>query len=99
MVRARTGSDVVGGVNLRESALQVQAAPPLPAIPLVVLTHGRPAFPDAMERRWPDWQRDLVSRSPQGKQLIAEQSGHYIQSDQPDLVVATIREVVGQARR
>lgn len=43
-------------------------------------------------------QQELVSLSTQGKQVIAEKSGHYIQWDQPDLVIDAIREVVDQVR-
>lgn len=87
-------------INLRESARQVLSAPPLPELPLIVLMHGKEgAVPAFAEKHWSDWQRDLASRSPQGKLIIAEQSGHAIQNDQPDLVVAAIREVVEQARR
>jgi pimeloyl-ACP methyl ester carboxylesterase len=41
-------------------------------------------------------QQELVSLSTQGKQVIAEKSGHYIQWDQPDLVIDAIREVADQ---
>jgi hypothetical protein len=44
-------------------------------------------------------QKDLVSRAPRGRQIIAEKSGHYVQFDQPSLIVATIREMVDQIRR
>jgi hypothetical protein len=43
-------------------------------------------------------QADLATLSPQGKQFIAEESGHYIQVDQPELVIDAIREVVEAAR-
>ena len=44
-------------------------------------------------------QRELVSRSPRGRQVIAEKSGHLIYQDQPELVVSAIREVVEESRR
>ena len=43
-------------------------------------------------------QQELVSLSTQGVQVIAGQSGHYIQWDQPDLVVDAIRTMVMQVR-
>ena len=46
-----------------------------------------------------DLQTELVNLSTQGRQVIAEESTHNIQWDQPDLVVDAIREVVEQARR
>ena len=39
-------------------------------------------------------QRDLSKRSTQGKLVVAQNSGHYIQLDRPDVVIGTIREVV-----
>ena len=44
-------------------------------------------------------QADLVQLSTNGTQIIAEQSGHYVQNDQPDLVVQAIRQVVEAARQ
>jgi pimeloyl-ACP methyl ester carboxylesterase len=92
-------SDAIGGVNLTESALQVRAAPSLPDIPLIVLAHGLPSGLPFSEERWSGWQKDLAARAPRGKLVVADQSRHDIQLDQPDLVIASIQEVVGQARR
>ena len=44
-------------------------------------------------------QAELAKLSSNGKQLIAEQSGHLIQLDQPELVVDAIRQVVEKAGR
>jgi pimeloyl-ACP methyl ester carboxylesterase len=43
-------------------------------------------------------QQELVSLSTQGVQVIAEESGHFIQWDQPYLVIDAIRTVVEQVR-
>ncbi len=40
-----------------------------------------------------DLKRELVSISSQGKLVVANQSGHFIHLDQPELVVQSIREV------
>jgi pimeloyl-ACP methyl ester carboxylesterase len=87
------------GVNFIESARQVRAAPPLPDIPLIVLAHGLPGSPFATDERWKGWQQELAARAPRGKVVVADRSGHEIEQDQPDLVIASIREVVGEARR
>ena len=42
--------------------------------------------------------KELVALSPDGTHLIAENSGHGIQDDRPDLVIDAIRQVVGLAR-
>jgi pimeloyl-ACP methyl ester carboxylesterase len=43
-------------------------------------------------------QAALTRRSENAKQIIVEESGHYIQVEQPDLVIDTIRQVVEAAR-
>lgn len=42
--------------------------------------------------------RSIAKRSRNGRHLIAENSGHWIQLDQPELVVSAIREVIAVAR-
>lgn len=87
-----------------ESYAQLRAAPPLPPVPLIVLTHGvytsvnpsdlPPEVPEKLEQAWRELQADLARRAPGGRQVIAERSGHNIQRDQPELVVESIRQVV-----
>jgi pimeloyl-ACP methyl ester carboxylesterase len=43
--------------------------------------------------------RQLARLSPQGRHLVAAESGHWIQFDEPDLVIKTIREIVDRTRR
>jgi len=71
-------------------------------IPLVVLARGRP-FPRrsqmseeqfaAWDRIWRTFQEDLARRSSHGELRLAESSGHFIQIDQPELVIQAIRDV------
>ena len=39
-------------------------------------------------------QTELVALSSQGKQIIAEKSGHHFQIDQPALMIDAIRQVI-----
>jgi pimeloyl-ACP methyl ester carboxylesterase len=41
---------------------------------------------------------DLSQRSPNGRLIVAEKSGHNIQVDQPELVTEAIRDVVAATR-
>ena len=41
---------------------------------------------------------ELTAQSSHGKRIVAEKSGHLINSDQPELVIDAIREVVEAAR-
>lgn len=76
-------------------------------MPLIVLSagHGQaiPSFTDAENQQlWEELQieqSELVSLSSEGKQIVAEQSGHYIQLDQPELVIDAIRDVVDATRK
>jgi pimeloyl-ACP methyl ester carboxylesterase len=78
-----------------ESVSQVRAARhPLGNLPLVILSHGIP-YPDpVIERDWQALQRDLASLSSNSVHIIATHSGHQIQLDQPDLVIAAIEQVL-----
>lgn len=76
-------------------------------IPLVVLTQGLPyraedyANPSLAPKYYQlhlEMQRDLVGRSPRGRQVIADKSGHFIHQDQPELVVNAIRRVVEEVK-
>jgi pimeloyl-ACP methyl ester carboxylesterase len=71
-------------------------------LPLIVLGHGRP-FPRtaqmsdkqwaAWERIWRGFQEDLAKRSTHGEFRLAEQSGHMIPLDQPEIVIQAIRDL------
>jgi len=98
------------GVDWKTSAEQVRAAGPLGEIPLVVVTRSPdPAYSDwgldfpedvalTLDQAWQEMQRELVALSSNGKQIIAEQSGHCIHCSQPRLVIDAIREVVEETR-
>jgi len=76
-------------------------------IPLVVLTHGRtPSLPpgreaqtQGLEKAWLDLQRELATRSPASTHIIATTSGHYIQRDEPSLVIDAVRRVLADSGR
>jgi len=77
------------------SSAQVRAARhPLGHLPLVVLTRGIPAADSQGERDWQALQRDLASLSSDSVHIIATRSGHLIQLEQPDLVIAAIKQVL-----
>jgi len=45
---------------------------------------------------WRELQRELVNQSPQGHLITAEGSGHYVQLEQPQLVIDAIKSVLGK---
>jgi pimeloyl-ACP methyl ester carboxylesterase len=76
---------------------------PLRPMPLVVLAHGHPEDPDAPfveqdERLWRQLQRELSHLVPGGRLVIATESSHDIQHQQPELVLDAIRDVVRAVR-
>lgn len=73
------------------------------SVPVIVLRHGKapprpPQFTEALykayDEAWTVFQEDLAKRSPRGELRVAEQSGHMIQLDQPELVIQAIRDVM-----
>jgi pimeloyl-ACP methyl ester carboxylesterase len=82
-----------------ETGREIRAAGPLPAVPLIVISHGKPpADKSDRERMWAALQQDLVDESTCGTHIIARKSGHNIQSDEPDLVIEAIRDIVVESR-
>ncbi|OIO74651.1 MAG: hypothetical protein AUJ57_01880 [Zetaproteobacteria bacterium CG1_02_53_45] len=66
-------------------------------VPLVVLSRGRPdGLNDEAFASWQSMQRELLDMSATSKQVIAEQSGHYIYIDQPELVIEEIQLLLQQ---
>ena len=93
---ADEGFTLPGGLSL--------LGPDLGDNPLVVLTAGnRGASPlsqdivERLEQVHQEMQKELLDLSSNSTHIIAEESGHSIQKDQPDLVIAAIRSVVEQA--
>jgi pimeloyl-ACP methyl ester carboxylesterase len=80
-------------IHMNDSANEVRAARRTLTRPVVVLTGARGA-----DAAWQDLQRDQVGLSQRGCQIIAEQSGHVIPFDQPQVIVAAIRAMVDMAR-
>ncbi len=97
------------GIDIAASFAQMSAArtaTPLEPMPLIVLSAGvaepsyfPPGWPmDAEAKLHAELQADLAGLVPGGRLVVAEQSGHYIQQTQPDLIVTAIRDVVQAVR-
>ena len=78
--------------------------PPSPVgdLPLIVLTRGAPEEDAGVSREqmqqereaWMRLQRELTALSTNGRQIIAEESGHNIHADQPQLVIDAVKNLV-----
>ncbi len=68
--------------------------------PVVVLTAGQGDAGDPeQQRRWKEGHDRLAARSSAGRSVVVSGSGHYIQVEQPDAVIAAVREVVAEVRQ
>lgn len=88
---------------ITESAAQVAAIESFGNMPLIVLASGKPnpAFQDAAEafqQFWIEQSQTLATKSTNGTCIVAEESGHHLHTDVPDLVLGAIRQVVEQGR-
>ena len=78
---------------LEETTAAVGRVISLADLPLVVISSGDQT-PDTFEQH-----RRLALRSSRGRHIVATNSGHWIQFDEPDLVVTAIHDVVKCARQ
>ncbi|MCB0111099.1 MAG: alpha/beta hydrolase [Caldilineaceae bacterium] len=95
--------------NSAESNLAEVAAAQIKSvgnIPLIVLSAGKHELPGGaippelvaeMAQVWQQLQAELAALSPQGKQVVVAESGHYIHLEQPQVVIDAINEVVAAA--
>lgn len=81
----------------------------LGSMPLVVVSRGTSLLPpktglppeiiQQVNRGWQQMQAELAALSSAGQQIIAEQSGHYIHLEQPQLVIDAIKQVIAVYRQ
>src|SRR6266516_4384054 len=84
-------------------------AKPLSSMPLFILTQGQPFdlspwqplpadFPQALDKAWHTAQDELVTLAPNARHKIATNSSHYLQVQEPHLVIDAIKQVVEAVR-
>ena len=95
-----------------DQMIRAKAARPLrPTLPMVVLTRGLPepplppdltppGFPDedTLERTWRTAQGWLAAIVPYARHVIARKSNHYVQTEQPELVIDAVRRELRMVR-
>jgi pimeloyl-ACP methyl ester carboxylesterase len=98
--------DVNASLDQMEKAA---AAKPSRPIPVFVLTQGQPFdlspwqplpadFPGALDKAWHAAQDALAKLTPNARHKIANKSSHYIQIQEPQLVIDAIKQVVEAVR-
>ena len=79
--------------SLPRSAAQAAELSVPAMIPMTVLSASN-STPEQLEER-----EAIARRSPRGRHIVARKSGHWIQLDEPELVVEAIREAIGEMTR
>jgi pimeloyl-ACP methyl ester carboxylesterase len=92
------------GVDFPASQAQAHAIDSLGDIPMLVLTSGtflREAPPELaahLHMLWQEMHRELMQQSSNATQILVETSGHFIQREQPEAIVAAIRQMLETVR-
>lgn len=95
--------------GFEQEVLDPQPPATLGDLPLVVLSQGRVPEDDelagfsreqvaAMRKTWDVLQQELTNLSTHSRRVIATESGHLIQIEQPALVIAEIRSLIASLR-
>ena len=84
--------------NMKRSFEQLQVIESLGSLPLIVLSQGSkaPEMSDERFQQWASLQLDLTQLSSNSRQIIAENSGHFIPLDQPELVVSAVYQLINR---
>jgi pimeloyl-ACP methyl ester carboxylesterase len=109
-----TSQQCCGPLNESEGFARevVDTQPPqtLGALPLLVLSQGKPPADDELEglsrkqadnlvMRWNQLQLELTALSTNSRRVIARESGHMIHLEQPDLLISEVSRMVQQLQR
>jgi len=81
------------GTGLPESFVQADAVKTFGKLPLIVLTGSL-----NHQTNWQTMQVELLQLSSNSQQMMADKSGHNIETDQPEAAVAAILRMVAQLR-
>lgn len=74
---------------------QARAAKVPPGIPVTLLTAMLdPGTPLEMTRMWAEKHKEWIAKVPGGRLVLAEKSRHFIQADEPQLVIEAIKQQV-----
>jgi pimeloyl-ACP methyl ester carboxylesterase len=99
-------ADIPEPILQMPSIAQVRAARPLGDLPFVVLTGGQHEWPPdcpaelrvRLEQGYQALNHELMELSTRSRRVIASQSGHFPQIDQPQLVIEAIMWVIDEIK-
>jgi pimeloyl-ACP methyl ester carboxylesterase len=85
---------------MEESAKQLQVLDSLGDLPLTVIKAGQREPNDYPPNDvWDQAQEQLTKLSTKGRLVVAEESGHFVQMEAPEIVAQALQEVVEQGRK
>jgi pimeloyl-ACP methyl ester carboxylesterase len=92
--------------GVRDESAQVSASydqargAKVPAgIPVILFTAMKDeTMPESVRKVWAEKHEEWIVKVPGGKHVMVEKSGHFIQAEQPQLVIDAIKQIVDQAR-
>lgn len=95
------------GIDFPASQAQAHAIDSLDAIPMLILTSGvfvresPPGNPGAVQLQlmWQQLHGELMRQSSNAQQILVETSGHFIQREQPEVVIAAIQQMLRIVRQ
>ena len=104
-----TSAQVREGVELIDAFKQINAAPPMPKVPAIVLTADKPYRTDLLPPEategdklvsFADWlaSQERLASALGAKHITQTKSGHHIYLYSPALVIDAIRQVVDDIR-
>lgn len=94
-------------MDIMESIKQVREVKSLGNLPLVVISHSptstidvrlTPELSAQIQQVWTKLQNNLASLSSNSTHIIATKAGHYIQVDEPQLVIDAILKVINETK-
>jgi pimeloyl-ACP methyl ester carboxylesterase len=94
--------------DLAVSSAEVRAAGDFGNKPLIVISHSHDWSPDPdlpkdlsdkMEQLWGEWQNNLCRLSSNSTHKTAVKAGHYVQTEDPQLVIEAILKVVDATKK
>lgn len=84
--------------SMAASAASVREATLPASLPVTILTASHRGDSPEFRSAWATLQRRMAASFPNGRQVLAERSDHYIQFDEPEKVIEAVREIVNTLR-
>ena len=79
---------------------QARAAKVPAGIPVILLTAMKDeTMPASVRKVWGEKQAEWIAKVPGGKHVVVENSGHFIQGEQPQVVIDAVKEVVRRSQK